>query len=93
MLRNGLLGFAVLLTVAGAALSAVAGPAGVQLLVFGALLLVGTLFERVAYKRVRAGPPGAPFRRTAERFRDPTTGEAVTVYADPSTGERAYVRE
>lgn len=57
------------------------------------LLLVGTVWERVRYKQVTAAAPGGRFRRTAERFRDPTTGEPVTVYADPATGERAYVRE
>ena len=93
MLRNLLLGFAALMVVAGLALTAFAGPAALQLVGFGALLLVGTLFERVVYKRVAAGPPSARFQRTPERFRDPTSGEAVTVYADPATGERAYVRE
>ncbi len=93
MLRNGVLALAALTTLAGVLLIAVAGPAAIQLLVFGVLLLVGTVFERVVYKRVAPGPPGGRFQRTAERFHDPATGAPVTVYADPATGERAYVRE
>ena len=93
MLRNLLLGVAATMTVAGAALTAMFWPAGVQLLVFGLLLLTGTLFERVVYKRTLARPPDARFERTPERFRDPSTGEVLTVWADPATGERSYVRE
>jgi hypothetical protein len=93
MLRNLVLGLACLTTLAGVALLLAFPPAGLQLLIFGALLLVGTLGERIVYKRVAPGAPDVRFRRTAERFRDPTSGEPVTVYADPATGERAYVRE
>ena len=60
---------------------------------FSVLLLVGTVWERVHYKRLMSAAPGSRFHPTAERFQDPTTGEPVTVYADPNTGERAYVRE
>ena len=57
------------------------------------LLLAGTVFERVRYKRLQPSAPGGRFVRTPERFRDEATGADVTVYADPATGERAYVRE
>ena len=49
------------------------------------------VWERVRYKRLAPVAPDARFRRTPERFRDPATGEAVTVYADPATG-RARLR-
>ena len=93
MLRNLVLGFAVLLTVGGAMLIAVAGPAGLSTFLFGLMLLIGTLFERVRYKRLVGAPPDARFERTRERFLDDAAGAPVTVYVDPATGERAYVRE
>lgn len=93
MLRNLVLAFAALLTLGGAMLTVVVWPAGVELLMFGLLLLVGTLFERVRYKRLATAAPDARFRPTPERFRDDATGAPVTVYVDPATGERAYVRE
>ncbi len=93
MLRNLVLGLAGLLTVAGAVATAAVGPAGLSTLVCGLLLLVGTLFERVRYKRLATAAPDARFQATPERFVDAATGAPVTVYVDPKTGERAYVRE
>ena len=93
MLRNLVLALAVLVTLTGVlALAAVGAGAG-GWIAFGALLLVGTVFERARYKRLQPSAPGAGFVRTAERFKDDATGAPVTVYADPATGERAYVRE
>ncbi len=60
---------------------------------WGVLLVLGTVFERVIYKPNLAQRPGPAFQRTAERFIDDQTGEAVTVYVEPATGERAYVRD
>ena len=66
--------------------------AGWQVLVFGALVLIGTLFERWRYRAVEsaAGPPGQP---TGEKFLDPATGQPIEVYFDPRTGERRYVAD
>lgn len=69
-------------------------PGGIALTVWGALqlaiVLVGFVFERTRYKAIdTAAPPG--FERTAERFIDPTSGQAVEVWFDPRTGERRYV--
>jgi hypothetical protein len=36
--------------------------------------------------------PGAGWTKTAERFIDDETGESVTVWLEPKTGERRYVR-
>jgi len=33
------------------------------------------------------------FRRTDERFVDPTSGHTMRVYVDPRTGERRYLAE
>ena len=93
MLRDFVLGLAAVLTVAGAILVAAVGPAAIQVLVFGLLLLLGTLFERWRYKRLAPGAPDGRFQRTPERFVDDATGAPVTVYVDPATGERAYVQE
>ena len=93
MLRNLVLALAAALCVIGAVATTLAWPAGVAWLAWGLLLLIGTIFERVRYKRLAAAAPDPRFQRTDERFFDPGTGEPVTVYADPATGERAYVRE
>jgi hypothetical protein len=60
---------------------------------WGVALLVGTVFERVIYKPNLAQRPGPGYQRTTERFVDDQTGETVTVYLEPATGERAYVRD
>ncbi|HVV65764.1 MAG TPA: hypothetical protein VHC42_09855 [Rhizomicrobium sp.] len=77
-------GLIMLLTPAA---SAAFGP-----LAFGALLLVGTLWERIRYKPIEEVSPGGPWTRTSERFIDEETGETVTVWIDPATGERKYVK-
>ena len=72
---------------------AFAGPAALGWVFGSGLLLAGTVFERVRYKRLAAGAPEPRFRRTAERFFDTETGAPVTVWVDPGTGERKYVRD
>ena len=63
-------------------------------LVWGAILVFGIVYERVAYKTiVDKVPDGKGWTRTAERFVDPKSGRTVTVYVKPLTGERAYVAE
>lgn len=59
--------------------------------VWGILLVGGILFERGRYKPAERGHPGPGWTATDERFVDPQTGERVTVYYHPSTGERRYV--
>ena len=66
---------------------------GLSLSCTGALVLIGTLFERVIYKRIDPSRPGAGWQRTSERFIDDATGKPVTVYIEPTTGERQYVQE
>ena len=93
MLRNLILALAVAMTVGGLALITLGVPA-VQLPIFGVLLLIGTLCERVFYKRLEAAPAhDGRFQPTAERFFDDATGAPVTVWTDPKTGERKYVRD
>ncbi len=75
-------------SVVGLALGAGGGMLG--LLVFGALLLTGTLFER-HYHRNLSAPPGPGWERTGERFKDPASGEDLEVWYNPRNGERRYV--
>ncbi len=80
--------------VAGGAVGLWFGVSGaVQALFAGAVLCVGALVERTRYKPLETRAPVGPFQRTGERFIDPATHAAVTVYADPATGERMYVRD
>ncbi len=92
MLRTVLLLAALAASVVGAGLmlAGIRSP-GAQLLVAGAVIGLGTLFERWRYRGDQARP-GAPWERTDERFEDPHTGETFEVYFDPRSGERRYVR-
>lgn len=61
--------------------------------IWAALIGIGTLYEKVLYKPLLPGTPGPEWRRTPERFIDPSSGQPVTVYVRDSSGERQYVRE
>jgi cell division protein FtsW (lipid II flippase) len=94
MLRNVVLGFGVLCLVAGLVSIFVAGfPPAIVFGIWGVLIVAGVVFERVRYKPLERAAPTGRWRRTAERFIDDETGEPVTVFIDPETGERKYVRE
>jgi len=43
--------------------------------------------------RVETALSGAGWEATGERFIDPETGKQVTVYYDPKSGQRQYVKE
>jgi len=60
---------------------------------WGALVVIGTIYERYRYKPLEEGRPGGNWVETSERFIDDETGKAVTVYVDPASGERKYVTE
>ena len=72
------------------------------------VLVVAVVIERQRYRSDEAdrafepiGPGGGEpagqleprFRRTDERFVDPTSGHTMRVYVDPRTGERRYLAE
>ncbi len=61
---------------------------GVELIIFGALILLSMAIDR-RYRRRRVLSHDG-FERTAERFIDPSTGKLTEVLYDPSTGERIY---
>ena len=66
-------------------------PAGIALIGWGVLLLIGLLIERWRYKPLSGRNPGPDWTATGERFIDPETGKLVAVYFHPRTGERRYV--
>jgi hypothetical protein len=57
----------------------------------GLILTAGIAFERGRYTANSARRPGADWVATDERFLDPASGETVTVFYQPVTGERRYV--
>jgi hypothetical protein len=56
---------------------------------YAVILLVLAVFEVGRY-RPRVNRTAPSWHETGERFFDPTTGEATTVYYDPATGKRDY---
>jgi hypothetical protein len=82
---------------------------GLWLVGIGAAFMIGAVIERIRYRSDaldRSGPPTGPaggeprgtrldarFRRSEEVFTDPTTGQRMRVWIDPSSGERRYVAE
>lgn len=93
MLRSLIIAVGAALTVAGGIMLMFGVAGGIGCLIAGIVVVVGTLFEQVIYKRVHGGAPGPGWVRTAERFVDPATGKTVTVYEQPKTGERAYIED
>jgi uncharacterized membrane protein HdeD (DUF308 family) len=94
MLRNVVIGIGVLALLGGLVSLGVGLFPPVFIFAFwGAILVLGTVFERVIYKRIKSVSPGPGWQRTPERFIDDTSGKPVTVYIEPATGERAYVQE
>lgn len=74
------------LAIAGCNLGSVLRPA-----IPGLVLLFGLAVERWRYKPVTSRRPGPDWVSTSERFIDPESGKTVTVFYQPSTGERRYV--
>lgn len=91
MLRDFVQGFTLLFLVGAAILTALVPPAWPCLLMAG-VLAVGVFYERTL-ARGAGVPRGAGWAPTAERFRDQESGEMVTVWFNPNTGERRYVED
>lgn len=68
-------------------------PPAFMFLFWGAIIIAGTVFERVRYKPLESKAPAGNWQRTSERFIDDATGTPVTVWLDPVTGERKYVAD
>lgn len=84
------------------------GIAGLQLVAFGAFLVVIVTIERHRYRsdaaertNEPAGPGGGEplgavetrFKPTSELFIDPTSGQRMRLVIDPANGERRYIAE
>jgi hypothetical protein len=92
MLRKFVLGSALLLAMVGLwLLSRRLWAPGLQMLAIAALVFLGIVFERWRYRK-GAGPHGAQWQHTDEKFADPISGEELEVQYDPVSGERRYVR-
>ena len=91
MLRTVVLifGFVVMALGARLCVSGIGHGGGIQALVFGAIIVAGTLFERWRYNNKNAAA-GGDWQPTGERFVDPETGKNVEVLYDPQSGERRY---
>ena len=83
---GGALGLALIAALAGAPF-----PLVMWLTIIGVMLVGGILFERGRYKPAAPDRPGPGWVATGERFIDPESGEEVTVYYQPTSGERRYV--
>jgi uncharacterized membrane protein HdeD (DUF308 family) len=94
VLRGILIVIGVLCVLGGlVALATGAFPPAAIFACWGVLILIGTVFERVIYKKTQTVAPGAGWVRTPERFLDDTTGKPITVYVQPASGERQYVED
>ena len=91
MLRGAVLAVGIAILVGGAVVSYYELFPGIVLLIVGGLLTLGTMFERVIYKRLQSQRPRAGWVETRERFVDPNSGKMVEVFYNPATGEREYV--
>ena len=60
------------------------------LILDGALIVGGTIFERGRYKP-KIDLESGKWTETGENFQDPTTGKLMKVVFNPATGERDYV--
>jgi membrane protein implicated in regulation of membrane protease activity len=93
-MRKGLITIGVLVIILGvAALASGVVAHSFVFISWGVVLVAAIVFERTRYKRLVGKSPGPGWQRTTERFVDDETGQMVTVYIQPETGERAYVKE
>lgn len=92
MLRKAVLIVGVVAAVGGAAAMFARVPPAWIFVFWGALIVLSLVYERVQYKPIETAAPGAGWTATGERFLDDQTGETVTVWLEPATGERKYVR-
>jgi hypothetical protein len=94
MLRSIVIAIGVL-CIGGGVLALAAGvwPGAIGPTIFGALLLLGTVWERLYYKPLERSRPGPGWVATDERFVDDATGKPIRVWLEPKSGERAYVED
>jgi hypothetical protein len=93
MLRKALLAIGAALLTAAVFVLLVCGPGAISAYLgfWGIVLLAALMFERGRYKPASPDHPGPDWIATDERFVDPESGEEVTVFYHPQSGERRYV--
>jgi membrane protein implicated in regulation of membrane protease activity len=92
MLRSSVLLLGAAAIVCGVVAMFAGCPPGWVFAFWGALVVLSLVYEKVRYKPLESAAPGPGWTKTAERFIDDETGEPVTVWLQPQTGERKYVR-
>jgi fatty acid desaturase len=92
MLRGVVLAVGAACLAAGLVMWALAIAPALILLAWAALILVGTVYERLRYKPLETGA-GPGWRATPERFVDDASGKTVTVHVQDGTGEHKYVSD
>ncbi len=68
-------------------------PGAIVPMIFGTLLLLGTVWERLTYKPLERSSPGPGWVATEERFVDEDTGAMIRVWMEPKSGERRYIKD
>jgi len=90
VLRTAVLLFGCLVLLVGAFLCIRGvGYGGIQILIVGAIFVLGTLCERWRYNNKNVAS-NSDWQVTGERFVDPATGKVMEVLYDPGSGERRY---
>jgi hypothetical protein len=92
MLRSFVIGIGVAALLCGVVAMLAGVPPGFVAAFWGATIVLSIVYERFRYKPIEPAAPGAGWTRTPERFIDDETGVPVTVWLDPATGERKYVK-
>ena len=88
--RKWALAVSAFVAICGVVLWKVGG--GPVLLMIGFVAIITALLEPV-YGRAIGRAPAGNWRPTDEKFVDPESGKLVTVWFDPSTGDRRYVSD
>ncbi len=91
-MRNVVLALALAATLAGIGMIVAGVPQGVPLTIGAGIFTLLVLGESWRYRRGHSRAAESHFEKTAERYRDPTSGELMEVQYDPRTGARRYVR-
>lgn len=92
MLRKFVIGIGALAAVCGIVALLAGVTPGFVFLFWGTVVVLSIVYERVRYKPLEGAAPGPGWTRTAERFIDDETGQPVSVWLDPVSGERKYVK-
>ena len=61
--------------------------------IWAVIVGIALLIERYRYKAPLTLAPGPPWQDTGEKFVDPNSGAALSVWFNPGTGQRVYVNE